>query len=73
MRPEGGIASDALVVEVARRGKLLVGEPYFTPGVPVMIDRKGSGEAGPARAFSFYLFLWLFALSRRSDGWSEWG
>jgi ribonuclease R len=34
-------------VEVGRRGKLLVGEPYFTPGVPVTIDRKGSGEAGP--------------------------
>jgi ribonuclease R len=24
-----------------------VGEPYFTPGVPVTIDRKGSGEASP--------------------------
>jgi ribonuclease R len=36
-----------LVVEIARRGKLLVGEPYFTPGVPVLIDRKGSGEARP--------------------------
>ena len=24
-----------------------MGEPYFTPGVPVTIDRKGSGEAGP--------------------------
>src|SRR5207237_54249 len=35
------------VVEVARRGKLLVGEPYFTPGVPITIDRKGSGEASP--------------------------
>jgi ribonuclease R len=34
-------------VEVARRGKLLVGDPYFTPGVPVTIDRKGSGEASP--------------------------
>jgi ribonuclease R len=34
-------------VEVGRRGKRLVGEPYFTPGVPVTIDRKGSGEARP--------------------------
>jgi ribonuclease R len=34
-------------VEVARRGKLLVGEPYFTPGTPIVIDRKGSGEASP--------------------------
>ncbi|MGB2875350.1 MAG: RNB domain-containing ribonuclease [Gaiellaceae bacterium] len=32
---------------MARRGKLLVGEPYFTPGVAVLIDRKGSGEARP--------------------------
>ncbi len=39
--------SDPLVVELARRGKLLVGEPYFTPGVPVIVDRKGSGEARP--------------------------
>jgi ribonuclease R len=38
---------EAVVVEVARRGKLLVGEPYFTPGVPVIVDRKGSGEARP--------------------------
>jgi ribonuclease R len=34
------------VVEVSRRGKLVVGEPYFTPGVPVMLDRKGLGNAG---------------------------
>ena len=34
-------------MEVGRRGKRLVGEPYFTPGVPVTIDRKGSGEARP--------------------------
>jgi ribonuclease R len=24
-----------------------VGEPYFTPGVPVVLDRKGLGDAGP--------------------------
>ncbi len=28
------------VVEIASRGKLVVGEPYFTPGVPIPIDRK---------------------------------
>jgi ribonuclease R len=28
-----------------RRGKLTVGEPYFSPGVPVVLDRKGLGEA----------------------------
>ena len=28
------------VVEIARRGKLVVGEPYFTPGTPIVLDRK---------------------------------
>ncbi|MGH3116415.1 MAG: RNB domain-containing ribonuclease [Gaiellales bacterium] len=36
---------DLLVVELARRGKLLVGEPYFEGGVPVVVDRKGAGDA----------------------------
>jgi ribonuclease R len=36
---------DFLVCELARRGRLLVGEPYFEGGVPVVIDRKGAGEA----------------------------
>jgi ribonuclease R len=36
-----------IVVELARRGKLLVGEPYFTPGVPLVLDKKGAGEAKP--------------------------
>ena len=26
---------------------MLVGEPYFAPGVPVVVDRKGSGDARP--------------------------
>jgi ribonuclease R len=39
--------SDAVVVELARRGKLLAGEPYFTPGVPIVVDRKGAGDARP--------------------------
>jgi ribonuclease R len=29
---------------VDRRGRLLVGEPYFTPGVPVMLETKGAGD-----------------------------
>jgi len=29
---------------VARRGKLVVGEPFFVPNVPVVLDRKGLGE-----------------------------
>jgi ribonuclease R len=47
VRPEGGIASDPVVVELATRGKHLVGEPYFVPGTPILLERKGAGEAGP--------------------------
>ncbi len=36
-----------LVVEIGTRGKLVVGEPFFEPGVPVVVDRKGLGAAGP--------------------------
>ncbi|HEX7309737.1 MAG TPA: RNB domain-containing ribonuclease [Gaiellaceae bacterium] len=36
-----------MVVEVARRGKLVVGELYFTAGTPLLLDRKGLGDAGP--------------------------
>jgi ribonuclease R len=39
--------ADVVVVEVARRGKLVVGEPYFTPGMPLTLDRKGLGDARP--------------------------
>src|SRR2546421_3010671 len=35
-----------VIVEIARRGKLVVGEPFFTPGVPLALDGKGLGEAG---------------------------
>jgi ribonuclease R len=34
-----------VVVEIGTRGKLVVGEPYFEPGVPVVIDRKGLRDA----------------------------
>ena len=37
---------EVAVCELARRGKLLVGEPFFEGGVPVVVDRKGAGEAG---------------------------
>jgi len=37
--------ADRLVCELARKGKLLVGEPYFEGGVPVVVDRKGAGDA----------------------------
>jgi ribonuclease R len=36
-----------VVVEVGRRGKLLVGEPYFAPGMPLVLDRKRLGDAHP--------------------------
>ncbi len=39
--------SDFVVVEVARRGRLVVGEPYFTPGVPIVLDRKGLADVRP--------------------------
>jgi ribonuclease R len=42
-----GTAGDRVVVEVARRGKLVVGEPYFTPGVPLVLDHKGLGDIKP--------------------------
>ncbi len=38
---------ETLVAELARRGKLLVGESYFEGGVPVTVERKGSGDASP--------------------------
>jgi len=34
-----------VVCELARRGKLLVGEPFFEGGVPVLVDRKGTRDA----------------------------
>jgi ribonuclease R len=40
-------SASSLVVEVSRRGRLLVGEPYFTPGVPIVLETKGSGGVGP--------------------------
>jgi ribonuclease R len=36
-----------IVVELLRRGRQLVGEPYFTPGVPLALDLKGFGGLGP--------------------------
>ncbi len=32
---------------MSRRGKLVVGEPYFTPGVPIVLDTKGLGDLRP--------------------------
>jgi ribonuclease R len=46
MRDESS-TDNRVVVEITRRGKLVVGEPFFTPGVPLVLDRKGLGDAGP--------------------------
>src|SRR5919197_1515064 len=39
------MAESKIVVEVTRRGKLGVGEPYFTPGIPLVLDKKGLAGA----------------------------
>jgi ribonuclease R len=39
--------TDRVVVEVAKRGKLLVGEPFFVPNVTVTLDRKGARDVQP--------------------------
>ena len=36
-----------VVVELTKRGKLVVGEPFFAPGVPLVVDRKQLGDARP--------------------------
>ncbi len=41
------MAEQRIVVEVERKGKLIVGDPYFTPGVPVVLESKGAGELAP--------------------------
>jgi ribonuclease R len=41
--------SERLVVEVGRRGRLVVGEPFFRPGVPLVLDRRGLGDVGPGQ------------------------
>lgn len=39
--------AERVVCELARRGKLLVGEPFFEGGVPLAVDRRGTDGAGP--------------------------
>jgi ribonuclease R len=41
--------SDRIVVEVGRRGRLVVGEPFFVPGVPLVLDKRGISEARPGQ------------------------
>jgi ribonuclease R len=37
---------ERVVVEVGRRGRLVVGEPFFAPGVPLVLDRRGLADVG---------------------------
>jgi ribonuclease R len=37
------------VVEVGRRGRLVVGEPFFAPGVPLVLDKRGVSEVRPGQ------------------------
>jgi ribonuclease R len=39
--------AELVVCELSRRGKLLTGEPYFEGGTPIVVDRKGAGDASP--------------------------
>jgi ribonuclease R len=41
--------SDRIVVEVGRRGRLVVGEPFFVPGVPLVLDKRGISEVRPGQ------------------------
>jgi ribonuclease R len=41
--------SERVVVEVGRRGRLVVGEPFFTPGVPLILDRRGLADVRPGQ------------------------
>ncbi len=43
---EVGAGPAPLVCELGRRGRLLVGEPFFEHGLPVTLDRHGAGDAG---------------------------
>jgi ribonuclease R len=38
--------SDLVVVEISHRGRVVMGEPFFTPGVPLPIDKKGLADVG---------------------------
>jgi ribonuclease R len=33
-----------LIVEIGRRGRLIVGDPYFTPGTQLVLESKGIGD-----------------------------
>jgi ribonuclease R len=46
VRFRGSGLNERVVVEIQRRGKLVVGEPFFSPGVPLVLDRKGLGDVG---------------------------
>jgi ribonuclease R len=39
--------TDLVVVEVSRRGKLVLGEPFFEPGTPLVLDSKRARDVRP--------------------------
>jgi ribonuclease R len=39
--------SELVVVEVSRRGKLVLGEPFFEPGTPLVLDSKRARDVRP--------------------------
>jgi len=39
--------AERVVVEIAKRGRLVIGEPFFEPGAPLVLETKGLGDAGP--------------------------
>jgi ribonuclease R len=41
--------ANRVVVEMSRRGRYFVGEPFFTPGVPIPIDKRGLGDVKPGQ------------------------
>ncbi len=48
-RRTGDVERERIVVEVGRRGRLVVGEPFFTPGVPLVLDRRGLADVRPGQ------------------------
>ncbi len=38
---------ERVIVEISKRGRLVIGEPFFEPGTPLVLETKGLGDAGP--------------------------
>ncbi len=42
--PADAVVADAVVAEVTRRGKLVYAEPYFEPGLPLLLEQRARSE-----------------------------